>query len=99
MRLRLGCRLGVVLAIGVVEAVVIYDIVITGPRDRLEVRGAAGRAVGGISSSSGGGNHGVDGIDRLLQRGNCQGRGRVNGRRRDRGEIGSGLDFRLGFWH
>lgn len=79
LRLRLGGDLSVVLAVGVVEAVVIYDIVITGPRDRLEVRDVAGRAVDGISGSSSGGNHGVDGIDRLLQRGNRQGSGRVDG--------------------
>jgi hypothetical protein len=62
----------VVLAIRVVEAVVIYDIVITSLQDRLIIRAIGDWAVGGVGSGRCGSDHGVDGVHRFLKHGNRQ---------------------------
>lgn len=75
-----------ILAVSVAEAVIIYNIVgFTSSREgRVDNRGVSGA----VGEGGGGSNHGVDGVDGLLERWHHERRGRVDGRGRDRREIG-----------
>jgi hypothetical protein len=90
-----------VFAVSVAEAVIIYNIVgITSSREgRVDNRGVSNS----IRESGSGSNHGVDGIDGLLERWHHERRGRVDGRGRDGREIGCRLqscfELRLWLWH
>jgi hypothetical protein len=81
-------------AVGIAEAVIIYDLVgLTSRREgRIDGRGV-GRPAGKRRSSS---NHGVDGIDRVLQRWHHKRRGRVDGRGGDGREVSSGVQSGFG---
>jgi hypothetical protein len=108
-----GCRFvgglyGSLLGVSIVEAVIVYDvfvsIVFVG--EGVEVDGVGNIAIGkgcGRSRVGGGrgscGDHGVDGINGVLERRHYKRCGCMDGRGRHRGQIGSGLQLCLWLRH